>query len=120
MAVGLGIGDAHPPRGWVEVNGAGSAVDEKWYQQTIHFVENDQRARIYGVDITARQQAREELLKAYAEVEKRVVERTAELVELNKDLELEILNRKKAEKALRHRTMELKDQAIILEKRTRR
>jgi len=52
------------------------------------------------MDITARKQASEALLKAYAEVEKRVVERTAELVESNKDLELEIVNRKKSEELL--------------------
>jgi len=80
--------------------------DEKWYHQTMHLVEDAQRVRIYGADITARKQASEELLKAYAEVEKRVAEGTAELIELNKELKLEILNRKDAEKALRNRTIE--------------
>ena len=75
-------------------------VDGKWYEQTMHFVEDGERVRIYGMDITARKQASEALLKAYAEVEKRVVERTAELVESNKDLELEIVNRKKSEELL--------------------
>jgi PAS domain S-box-containing protein len=90
-------------------------VGEKWYQQAMHLVENAERVRIYGADITARKQASEVLLKAYAEVEQRVVERTAELIESNKSLKLEIVNRKKAEKALRNRTLELKDQAIRLE-----
>jgi len=90
-------------------------VGEKWYQQTMHLVEDDQRVRIYGADITARKQASEELLKAYAEVEKRVVERTAELVTSNKDLELEIVHRKQAEAALRNKTIELKEKAIGLE-----
>jgi PAS domain S-box-containing protein len=90
-------------------------VDERWYQQTMHFVEEGQRVRIYGVDITVRKQASEELDKAYAEVEKRIIERTAELVNSNKELGLEIVNRKKAEKALRNKTAELKDQTIHLQ-----
>jgi PAS domain S-box-containing protein len=90
-------------------------VGETWYQQTMYFVEGAERIRIYGVDITARKQASEALLKAYAEVEKRVVERTAALIQSNKYLELEIVNRKKAEKALHAKTLELKDQAIRLE-----
>jgi len=90
-------------------------VGEKWHHQTMHLVEDAQRVRIYGADITARKQASEALLKAYAEVEKRVAERTAELIKSNKELALEIVNRKRAEKALRNKTMELKDQAISLE-----
>ena len=90
-------------------------VDGKWYHQTMHLVEDAQRVRIYGADITASKQASEELLKAYDEVEKRVVERTAELVTSNKDLELEIVHRKQAEEALRAKTIELKEKAIGLE-----
>jgi DNA-binding CsgD family transcriptional regulator len=90
-------------------------VGAKWHHQTMHLVEDAQRVRIYGADITARKQASEALLKAYAEVEKRVAERTAELIKSNKELALEIVNRKRAEKALRNKTMELKDQAISLE-----
>ena len=90
------------------------AVGQRWYHQTIHLVEKGQRARIYGADITARRQAADELLKAYAEVEKRVLERTAELIETNKKFKREIENRKKAEKALRNRTAELKKQRFRL------
>ena len=38
--------------------------DEKWYHQTMHFVEDAQRVRIYGADITARKQVEEALQKA--------------------------------------------------------
>jgi DNA-binding CsgD family transcriptional regulator/PAS domain-containing protein len=90
-------------------------VDEKWYQQTLHFVHDAQRIRIYGADFTVRKQAGEALSKAYAEVEKRVVERTAELVRTNNELALEIQRRKQVEDALRSKTIELKDKAVSLE-----
>jgi PAS domain S-box-containing protein len=89
--------------------------DEKWYHQTMQLVEDGERVRIYGADITSRKQASEALLKAYVEVEKRVVERTAELVTSNKELALEIVHRKQAEDALRNKTIELKEKAIGLE-----
>ena len=89
--------------------------DGKWYHQTMHLVDDGERIRIYGADITARKQASEALLKSYAEVEKRVLERTAELVKLNENLALEIVHRKQAEKALQNKTIELKDQAIRLQ-----
>jgi PAS domain S-box-containing protein len=90
-------------------------VDQTWYQQTLHFVQDALRVRIYGADITARKQAGDELLKAYAEVEKRVVERTAELVRSNNELDVEIQSRKQVEETLRRNTIELKDKAISLE-----
>jgi len=89
--------------------------DGKWYHQTLHLVEDAQRVRIYGADITARKQASEALLKAYDEVERRVVERTSELVKLNENLALEIVHRKQAEKALQKKTIQLKDQAVRLQ-----
>lgn len=91
------------------------SFDGKWYHQTMQLVEDGERVRIYGADITARKQASEALLVAYAEVEKRVVERTAELVTSNKDLATEIVHRKQAEEALRNKTIELKEKAIGLE-----
>jgi PAS domain S-box-containing protein len=86
--------------------------DEKWYHQTIHFVDDARRVRIYGADITARNQANEALLKAHAEVEARVVERTAELAKSNMELEREVVIRKKAETALQNKAMALKEQAV--------
>jgi len=53
--------------------------DEKWYHQTIHFVDDGKRVRIYGADITARKKVEEALQKAYVEIEQQVEKRTAEL-----------------------------------------
>jgi len=53
--------------------------DEKWYHQTLHLVDDGKRVRIYGADITARKQASEALLKANADLEQKVSERTSEL-----------------------------------------
>ena len=37
------------------------AVGEKWYQQTIHYVKEIERVRLYGIDITDRKRAEDEL-----------------------------------------------------------
>lgn len=74
-----------------------------------------QECRVMMVDITERRQAGERLAEAYREVEARVAERTRELSEANKALEMEIVNRVAAEQALRQKTVELNDKAIRLE-----
>lgn len=66
------------------------------------------------VDITERKLAGENLLKAYAEVERKVDERTAELNRANRELALEIAHKMKAEEGLRHAMLELKDKAVGL------
>ena len=66
-------------------------------------------------DITRRKQAEEALQKAYDEMERQVEERTKELSKINEGLRHEISVRKKAEKALRDREMELKTKTINLE-----
>jgi PAS domain S-box-containing protein len=84
-------------------------------QVTATVSQDGKECRVVMEDISARAQAEEALLNAYAEVEKRVVERTAELLKSNQGLEKEMANRKEAEKALRNKTAELKDQAVHLQ-----
>ena len=66
--------------------------------------------RVVGTDtdITQRKQAEEALRRARDELEKRVLDRTAELAKINDQLKLEIQERKKTEKALKKREQELK------------
>jgi len=53
------------------------------------------------IDITGRRNAEEELERAYSELEERVRERTAELEQVNKELQAEITERKELYRALR-------------------
>jgi PAS domain S-box-containing protein len=58
-------------------------------------------ATICARDITERRQAEEALWQAYAEVERRVQDRTARLAEANQRLQEEIAERERAERAVR-------------------
>lgn len=75
-------------------------ADSVWYEQVLYFVRNDDVIRIYSHNITARKQAEEALRSAMEELEMRVQERTAELIRVNRELEDEILQRKRASEAL--------------------
>ena len=59
-------------------------------------------------DITERKRAEEELRKAHDEMEKKVEERTSELLQANRQLKREIKNRKRVEKKLREREAYIK------------
>jgi PAS domain-containing protein len=76
---------------------------------------NGQECRVMLVDITERRQVAQKLALAYDVVEERVFQRTRELLESNKTLEMEVLKRSAAEEALRKKTLELRDKAINLE-----
>jgi PAS domain S-box-containing protein len=88
--------------------------DGKWYHQTIHFVKNAERVRIYGADITLRKNAEAALQDAYAAVEARIAERTADLSRVNQELAREVETRRQAETALTEKVMAFKDQAVRL------
>ncbi|MQA39329.1 PAS domain-containing sensor histidine kinase [Rugamonas aquatica] len=66
-------------------------------------------------DITARQQAEAALLKLSRELDARVEERTAELTEANRQLMLEVVERKRAEAALHESREQLRKLAEHLE-----
>ena len=66
-------------------------------------------------DISAQKKAEIELRKYHDHLEELVGERTAELAKINAQLELEIDERKRAEKKLRKREIELKAQSHHLE-----
>jgi PAS domain S-box-containing protein len=58
-------------------------------------------------DITARRKAEETLRKAHDDLESRVLERTSELTKINRVLELEVAERRRAEILLAQRSQEL-------------
>jgi PAS domain S-box-containing protein len=65
-------------------------------------------------DITEKKQGETALRKAHDGLERRVEQRTTELVNANKELKAEISNRRKAEKALKRRGTELEVKTISL------
>ena len=88
------------------------AGNEVWYHATIVPV-NDEEGRfkyflIVSIDTTERKQAEEALRKAHDELETRVEERTAALVEANKALRVEIDERKQAENKLEENEAQLR------------
>ena len=74
------------------------------------FKHKNNQVAVHFLDITDRKKAEIELRKTHTELEKRVLERTADLAVTNMQLQQEIEERKQAEKALseselRYRTL---------------
>jgi len=62
------------------------AVAGSWYYQSMYYVPQEERLRIYGIDITTRKLAEEALRLAHDELEKRVAERTEQLKKTAEEL----------------------------------
>ncbi len=79
-------------------------VQDRWFDQTIYPVFRGsgevRQLAIFSYDITARRKAEAELEKANVELEKRVEERTVELVRTNEKLRREAEERKQTQRAL--------------------
>jgi PAS domain S-box-containing protein len=92
---------------------------KRWISHTCQPVYGDDGnflgRRASNRDITEKKRGETALRKAHAELERRVEQRTAELVAANKELTAEISSRKRAEKALKRRGVELEMKTIGLE-----
>ncbi|PNX45846.1 MAG: hypothetical protein BV456_13075 [Thermoplasmata archaeon M8B2D] len=93
--------------------------DERWIAHICQPVYGNDGSflgrRASNRDITEKKRGETALRQAHGELEKRVKERTAELIKTNKELRKEISNRKKAEKALKQKGIELEAKTIGLE-----
>ena len=76
-------------------------VGESYYRQTISYLPDSQKLRIYSIDITGRVKAEAALRQARDELDLRVSERTQELLSANKLLQNEIMERLRAEGAMK-------------------
>ena len=76
-------------------------IGDSWYEQTISYVADSRRIRIYGLDITKRKKMEEALRRSRDELEMRIQERNAELAKINEELRVEIAERRRAERALK-------------------
>jgi PAS domain S-box-containing protein len=64
-----------------------AAVDGAFYAQTVTYISETQRLRVYSSDISARREAEQALQILNAELEARVSDRTAQLEAANRELE---------------------------------
>ena len=77
-------------------------VGNAWYKQTVLYVSDNQRLRIYSVDITDRVEAEAALRALNAQLEEAVYLRTQELQVANKKLKVDVRRRIEVEKALKN------------------
>lgn len=97
--------------------------DGKWYHQSLIWVKDAQRIRIYGLDITARRQAEETLKTSHDALDAWVDERTRQLMEANQRLKAEVEERLRTERSLIVHQMQLRKLSSALvqtEERERR
>lgn len=113
----------------IEENGNVAGFESEIYRRgggaTIWITENalavrDKVGQLIGfqgttIDITARKKAEAYLQEAQAELEKKVVERTAQLAETNEVLRGEIVERQRGEDALRASERQLRDLTAYLQ-----
>jgi PAS domain S-box-containing protein len=70
-------------------------VGRATYRQSMYYVAESQRVRIYGLDVTDRTKAEEALHQVLDELEIRVQERTQELNQINEQLRVQIEERQR-------------------------
>jgi signal transduction histidine kinase len=95
----------------------------KWYHQSLNWIEETQRIRIYGFDITERKQAEEALKTSHDALEAWVNERTQQLLASNQRLESEVEERLRTEQSLVKHQQQLRQLSSALvqtEERERR
>ncbi len=89
-----------------------------WGYTSMHAVRNAQGKTAYYegffLDITDRKEMEEKLREAHNLLEQRVIERTREIAQLNRNLASDIAKRKKIEKELKRRTVKLEEFNITL------
>ncbi len=76
-------------------------IANKFFEQSVHYIAESDLIRSYVVDVSDRKLVEAALKKAHNELEIRVEERTAELRKINEQLRGEIVERQRAEEALR-------------------
>ena len=77
-------------------------VEQKTYEQSVHYIAESDLIRSYTIDITERKRAEQGLEQAYSELEFRVQERTAELQQANQQLQAEIIERRRSEEEVHY------------------
>ncbi|MBI5015164.1 MAG: PocR ligand-binding domain-containing protein [Deltaproteobacteria bacterium] len=102
-----------------EAPGAGADGELRWYQVRLAPVTAGRRVVsviLVGTDITERRRAAEALLESKEGLEVRIAERTAELRTVNQQLQAELAERERVEKALRENEerLRLKLDSILL------